>query len=185
MTPDRFETARAIAVVADCHIHPGAGIDWPAAALAALAGADLIVTVGDMGEAAGLAALAAIAPVVGVKGDDDEDDPRTAPVARVIEAGGLRIGAVFDPTHSGLATTKAPLVAVDDGGAARERLFGGPVQVVLYASTHDAEIHPFEGTLWVNPGSITLPNRKEAGEPGTFAWLTLEGGQAKARIVRL
>ncbi len=185
MTLDTFDDVRKIAVVADCHIHPAAGIEWPAAALAAMAGADLIVSLGDMGEVSGLEALAAIAPVVGVRGEDDGDDPRTAPRTRVIEAGGIRIGAVFDPMAAGLATTKEPLVAVDDGGAARERLFGGKVDVVLYASTHDPEVHPFEGALWVNPGSVTLPNGKERGVAGAFAWLTLEGGKAKASIVRV
>ncbi len=185
MTPDRFDDVRKIAVVADCHIHPAAGIDWPASALDAMAGAQLIVSLGDMGESVGLEALAAIAPVIGVAGEDDEADPRTAPRMRVIEAGGVRIGAVFDPMAAGLAVNKEPLVAVDDGGAARARVFGGEVDVILYASTHDPEVHPFEGALWVNPGSVTLPNGKERGAAGAFAWLTVEGGQAKARIVRI
>ncbi len=185
MTPDRFADARRIAVLADCHIHPGAGIVWPSAAIAALAGADLIVTLGDMGEASGLDALAAVAPVIGVRGEDDGEDARTAPRARVIEAQGVRIGAVFDPMAAGLATYKEPLVAVDDGGAARTRLFGGAVDVILYASTHDPQVHPFEGTLWVNPGSVTLPNGKDRGEPGAFAWLALDAGGATARIVRV
>jgi hypothetical protein len=38
-----------IAVLADCHIHPAAGIDWPPGALAALVGANRIITLGDMG----------------------------------------------------------------------------------------------------------------------------------------
>ena len=180
MTPDRFEAVRRIAVVADCHIHPGAGIDWPPAALAAMAGADLIVSLGDMGEVAGLEALAAIGPLIGVKGEDDGADPRTAPRVRVIEAGGVRIGAVFDPMAAGLAVNKEPLVAVDDGGAARARVFGGPVDVVLYASTHDPEVHPFEGALWVNPGNVLLAKR-ERGEAGTSPGL----GKAKASIVRV
>jgi putative phosphoesterase len=185
MTSDRFDDVSRIAVLADCHIHPAAGIDWPAGLAEALAGADLIVTLGDMGEAVGLAALAAIAPVIGVAGEDDEADPRTAVKSRVIEIGSIRVGCVFDPTAAGLATTAGPLVAVDDGGAARARVFGGPVKVVLYASTHDPASHPFEGSLWVNPGSLTLPNGKEHGEAGAFAWLTLEGGEAKAKIARL
>ncbi|HEV2364495.1 MAG TPA: metallophosphoesterase family protein [Caulobacteraceae bacterium] len=133
----------------------------------------------------GLEALAAIAPLVGVRGEDDEEDPRTAPEARVIEvADGVSIGAVFNPMKAGLATNTEPLVAVDDGGAARARLFGGPVAVVLYASTHDPEVHPFEGTLWVNPGSLTLPNGKDKGEKGAFAWLEIDAGAARARVVR-
>ncbi|MGH6986682.1 MAG: metallophosphoesterase family protein [Caulobacteraceae bacterium] len=185
MIPDRFEACRRIAVLADCHIHPAGGIDWPKGTAEALAGADLIVTLGDMGESVGLDRLASVAPVIGVKGGDDSDDPRTAPRARRLEASGMAIGAVFDPLAAGLATNAEPLAAVDDEGAAVERLFGGKVDVVLYASTHDPEICLFEGVLWVNPGSLTLPNGKERGERGAFAWLTLEDGTARARIERL
>ncbi len=91
--------ARAIVVLGDCHIHPAKGVDWPLAALDAFEGADLFVTLGDMGERAGLDTLARLAPVIGVHGRDDEDDPRTAAKLRVLEAGGLRIGCVFDPVR--------------------------------------------------------------------------------------
>lgn len=185
MTPDRFDAVRTIAVVADCHIHPDAGIDWPPGTTEVLSGAELIVTLGDMGERRGLDALAAVAPVIGVRGEDDGDDPRTAPAVRVLEIGSVRIGCVFDPMAAGLATNKEPLVAIDDAGAARARLFDGPVDAVLYASTHDPEVCAFEGALWVNPGSLTLPNGKDRGTRGSFARLTLEGGTPKAQIIRI
>ncbi|MEP6966907.1 MAG: metallophosphoesterase family protein [Pseudomonadota bacterium] len=182
MTPDRFDHVREIAVMADCHIHPGDGIDWPPAVLDALAGVDLIVTVGDMGEAAGIAALSSIAPVMGVRGADDEDDPRTAPRARVVEAGGVRIGCVFDAVGAGLATVRDPIAPADGVATAEARLFGGPVAVVLHASTHAPSIEEAAGRLWVNPGSATLPADKGAG---AFARLTVGAGAAEARIVRV
>jgi len=73
---DTYPNARTIAVVADCHIHPPR-IAFPEAALEAMSGADLIVTLGDMGETSGLDQLAAIAPVVGVLGGDDQPIPVT------------------------------------------------------------------------------------------------------------
>ena len=86
-----YAAARSIVVLADCHIHPGDGIAWPATALAAFAGADLIITLGDMGEASGLAALAAIAPVLGVRGADDQDNPYISGTVRLLDAGGVAI----------------------------------------------------------------------------------------------
>ncbi len=164
---------RTIAVLADCHIHPGK-IEWPAKALEALAGVDLIVTLGDMGESVGLDALAAIAPVTGVRGEDDQGDPRASEPSRVLELGGLRIGCVFNPDKHGLSAGDA---------AAETRLFGGPIDVLLRASTHVAAKGEVAGRLVVDPGSVTLP---EASEPaGSFALLTLEGGRCEARIVRL
>ena len=53
--PIEAVSARRIAVLADCHIHPGGGPEFPPGVLEALAGVDLIVTLGDMGEAAALA----------------------------------------------------------------------------------------------------------------------------------
>ena len=116
--------ARAIVVLGDCHIHPTKGIDWPPLALDAFNGADLFVTLGDMGERAGLDALTRLAPVIGVHGRDDEDDPRTAPALRVLEAGGLRIGCVFDPVEAGVALQAEP--PVWSPAEKLRQLFDGP-----------------------------------------------------------
>ena len=140
---------RTIAVLADCHIHPGK-IDWPPAALAALSGVGLIVTLGDMGERAGLEALAAIAPVTGVRGEDDEDDPRTSPTSRRLEFGGVSFGCVFNPAKHGLTPGDT---------AAESALFGEPIDVLLRASTHIATTNKAAGRLEVDPGSVTCRTR--------------------------
>jgi putative phosphoesterase len=172
---------RTIAVLADCHIHPPK-IVWPEAALAALKGVDLIIAVGDMGESVGLDALQAIAPIFAVRGGDDQPDPRRAEAARVLEAGGLRIGCVFDPVKHGLAASAIPFQRAPDSDAAEMRLFGGPVDVLLCASTHVAAKNEIDGRLVIDPGSLTLPGDGEPG--GSFALLTLDGGRCEARIVR-
>ncbi|HEY2482057.1 MAG TPA: metallophosphoesterase family protein [Caulobacteraceae bacterium] len=173
-------SARSVVVLADCHIHPGNGIDWSQAALAAFAGTELIVTLGDMGEASGLAALAAIAPVVGVRGADDEDNPFTAGKTRLFTLGGVAVGCVFDPVASGLASSRDPLTLAPDREL--ERIFGGPAAVILWASTHVPSVQRLERRLVVNPGSATLPD-KDA--PASFARLTIRDGQADAEIVTL
>lgn len=172
--------ARTIAVLADCHIHPGGGPDWTPAALDALRGVDLILTLGDMGEAAGLDRLAEIAPLLGVRGLDDSDDPRTAPRLRAFQAGEVLIGCVFDPVASGLSATKDPLTIVDDWKAA-DAAFGGTLDVLLYASTHKAAVSDVAGRLTINPGSMTLPDGNTA--TGDFAKLKIEGGRPSAEIV--
>jgi putative phosphoesterase len=173
---------RTIAVLADCHIHPPKR-SWPEAALAALKGVDLIIAVGDMGESVGLDSLQAIAPIFAVRGGDDQpDDPRRAETARVLAAGGLRIGCVFDPVKHGLAASAVPFERAAGFDAAEARLFGGPVDVLLCASTHVAAKSEVAGRLVVNPGSLTLPGDGEPG--GSFALLTLGDGHCEARIVR-
>src|SRR5216683_158505 len=155
--------ARAIVVLGDCHIHPAKGIDWPPLALDAFKGADLFVTLGDMGERAGLDALARLAPVIGVHGRDDEDDPRTAPTLRVLESGGLRIGCVFDPVEAGVALQAEPPVWLPP-----EKL--------------RPSIERITGRLQLNPGSATLPGKNA---PASFARLTLAAGAIEGEIVSL
>ena len=175
-----------IAVLADCHIHPAAGIDWPPSLLAMLKGVDRIVTLGDMGESVGLDALEAIAPVSGVLGEDDEGHEAALAMTLLIEEGGLRIGCVFDPVAAGLALSKAPFVASPDAVEMEEDLFDGALDVLLCASTHKAAINrDGEGLLVIDPGSVTLPDGAEQGAKGTYARLILDNGEARAEIVEV
>ena len=172
-----------VAVLADCHIHPGGGPEFPAALLDALAGVDVIVTLGDMGERAGLDQLAAIAPVIGVRGQDDSDDPRTASQAMVLTGGGLAFGCVFDAVTSGLASAADPFAPAPDFEAVAQRLFGRPIDVLLHAGTHKHSFGEFAGGTAYNPGSAVLPAE---GEPATFLRLKLaEGGLFVGEVVRL
>src|SRR4030095_611989 len=131
----RTVTGTNFAILADCHIHPGGGPVFPPAVLAALADSHLIVTLGDMGESSALDQLEAIAPLVGVHGEEDDVAPRTAEPALLLKAGRFRIGCVFDATAAGLATSSDPFVPAPDIEAVCERLFGTPIDLLLYAAT--------------------------------------------------
>jgi len=174
-----------IAVLADCHIHPGAGITWPQGALEKLAGADRIITLGDMGEACAIADLAAIAPVVGVRGQDDEPTEAASTLTLTLEEQGLIIGCVFDPVAAGLAHSKGPFVPSADDAEAEEDLFDGPLDILLCASTHRPQITDVAGRLTIDPGSLTLPEGKDDGAKGAFARLIIEDGAARAEIVEI
>ena len=146
-----------IAVLADCHIHAG-GPQFPPALLPRLQLADLIVTLGDMGERSGLDWLQEIAPVLGVRGADDEYDVRTRRPVLVLEGEGYRLGCVFDAKAAGLAAAVDPFVPAEDAAAVVNRLFGGPVDILLHAGTHRAGEAPFGDKGWaLNPGSPGLP----------------------------
>ncbi|MGA0602775.1 metallophosphoesterase family protein [Caulobacter sp. KR2-114] len=159
-----------IAVLADCHIHPAAGISWPQGALEKLADADRIITLGDMGEASAIAELGAIAPVAGVRGQDDEPSDAVATLTLTLEEQGLIIGCVFDPVAAGLADSRDPFVPSADDAEAEEDLFDGPLDVLLCASTHRAEITDFAGRLTIDPGTSPCPRARttapEAHSPG-------------------
>lgn len=146
-----------IAVLADCHIRDG-GPQFPSALFPRLQGADLIVTLGDMGQRSGLDQLEQIAPVLGVRGADDEDDIRTRRETLVLEGDGYRLGCVFDAKTAGLAEDVDPFIAADGATEACRRLFGGPIDILLHAGTHRADeawLRP--GGSALNPGSAVLP----------------------------
>jgi putative phosphoesterase len=145
-----------IAVLADCHIHNG-GSQFPPALFPRLQGADLIVTLGDMGERSGLDLLEEIAPVLGVRGADDEDDIRTRRTVLTLDGDGYRVGCVFDARAAGLAEFVDPFVATAQAPRLCENLFGGAVDVLLHAGTHRPDEARFCTGSALNPGSAVLP----------------------------
>ena len=161
--------AGVVAVLADCHIHPGGGPEFPEHVLAALSDAHLIVTLGDMGEASGLDQLEAITTVVGVRGEDDSDDPRTDNPALLLNIGGSRVGCVFNATAAGLATSSDPFTPAADFAETCLRLFGTELDVLLHASTHKPASDAIGARgVALNPGSAILPS---PGAAPTFARL--------------
>jgi|KBSMisStaDraftv2_1062788.scaffolds.fasta_scaffold443022_2 predicted phosphodiesterase len=179
--PIETVSAEKIAVLADCHIHPGGGPEFPPAVLAALRSADLIVTLGDMGDATALDQLSAIAPVIGTHGADDSDDPRTAPQFRALSLGPAGVlGCVFDATAAGLAMGSEPFAPAPGWMAAAEGIFGPDARVLLHAATHRQEIASVDGWTVINPGSAVLPAE---GAQRSFALLTVRDGAVTAEIV--
>jgi putative phosphoesterase len=180
MAPFENSEVRKVAVLADCHLHPGGGPDWTPGVLAAIGDVDLIVTLGDMGEVAGLDRLAQIAPVIGVRGADDAEDARTGERARVLRLGGVAIGCVFDPKANGLAKVSDPFEPSADWLDKTAALFGERVQVLLYASTHRPHMATLDGVTVANPGSALLP---ADGAEAALVMISLTNGRAEVRIV--
>jgi putative phosphoesterase len=173
-----------IAVLADCHIHPGGGPAFPPALFDILDAEDpdLIVTLGDMGEAAGLDELAEFAPVIGVRGQDDSDDPRTDNKYLLLKTDRCDIGCVFDAKSAGLAETSDPFFPVENVRDVSKRVFGVHVDVLLHASTHKGEAAQFGTGSALNPGSAVLPT---TGWQPTFLLLSVSDEGVHGRLVAL
>jgi len=176
-----------IAVLADCHIHPGGGPAFPPALFERLDAEDpdLIVTLGDMGESSGLDELAEFAPVIGVRGQDDSDDPRTDNELLVLNTGNTDVCCVFDPVAVGLATSADPFTPSADFGDVAGRLFADRrPDILLFASTHKmAEAAVMELPCQaLNPGSAVLP---AAGERPSFLILVVSDGTWTGRFMHL
>jgi hypothetical protein len=174
--------ATKIGVIADAHCHAEGGSDLPDAVLAAFAGCDLIVPVGDMGESPALDRLESVAPVMVTIGQDDtKTDDRIVAGARVIERDGVVIGVVFQ-----LATDESGITVEDGAPIFPDRpttelltaVFGRRVDVVFWGATHRANVTRHDGVLFVNPGS---PTYSEFGT--TVAVVTIKAGAASAESI--
>jgi len=145
--------AQRIGIVADTHCDDRRPL--PESVLVALAGSDLIVHCGDITAFSVLDRLESLAPVLAVRGDTDRgEDPRVADRARVIEAGGFRIGVTFD-------LKLPPGVRPDEDHPETRQIiqdtFAGQVDMVVAAATHVGSLRRWLDTWILNPGSPTLP----------------------------
>ncbi len=201
--------ARRIGLIGDDHNELPDGSDLPAEVLTAFEGLDAIIHLGHMGvkhePARGvLDRLGSIAPVYAVRDyslDVNDslqlspaDGERVAGLSRVIEAGGLRIGAIHNP-----ARPPGPEIPTPPGGlpelhgldvrSALAEKFGGPVDVVAYAGSHRPVAILARGVLWVNPGSPTYPKGpgRLAGKRalGTVGILDVSDGICSFEVIDL
>jgi putative phosphoesterase len=134
-------------------------------ACAALAGSDVIVHAGDIGDASILTRLAAIAPVTAVRGNND-DGPWAAALRDTerIEVGRVGIFVIHD------RNALAPDLATAD------------VDVVVSGHSHRPGSEHRDGVLYVNPGSAG-PRRFRL--PVSVARLTIDGSHVDVEFVRL
>jgi putative phosphoesterase len=155
----RRVSGHRLGLISDTH-----GLVRPAA-LAALAGAELIVHAGDIGAPAVLDALRAIAPVVAVRGNNDAGAwAAHLPEAEVVELDGVALYVLHDVHQLDLDPLAAGFRAVISG------------------HSHRPSVVTRQGVLYVNPGSAG-PRRFRL--PVSVAWLYVEGESVAAEIVEL
>ena len=128
-----------IGVISDTH-----GLLRPEA-IDALAGVELIIHAGDIGNPQILEALAQIAPVHAVRGNTDRADwAADLPHTRVVEVGGLLIYVLHELFTLDLDPAAAGFAAV------------------IFGHSHSPHMERKNGVLYLNPGSagprrFTLP----------------------------
>jgi putative phosphoesterase len=134
-----------IAVIADTHNH------MPDTLRTALAGADEIWHLGDIGQRELLVGLQSIGPkVFAIRGNCDT--PQLAPDSLTLERCGLRFYLVHEPP-----------VSVPSG-----------TDIALHGHTHVPRDETVRGVRFLSPGTVAKPNR---GAPVSFAWLDIAAGR--------
>jgi hypothetical protein len=134
-------------------------------ALNALAGSELIIHAGDIGEKDVLEKLKSIAPVFPVKGNMDKGAwARGIPGSETVNHGCVSLYILHDISRIDLDPAASGFSAV------------------IFGHTHKPFIERQNGVLFVNPGSATQPR---SNHPPSVAILKVTGGFLEARLVIL
>ncbi|MBI2856419.1 MAG: metallophosphoesterase family protein [Chloroflexi bacterium] len=179
-----------IGLISDTHI-PGTGKEPPYQVARAFEGVDLILHAGDIYVPSCLDWLEQLAPVQAVEyhGSRNFDGDLRVSEQRTVEVDGHTIGMVHDFMLPGVQKEIRPGVIEADfprNGSLSEavqKVFGAPVNIVVFGHTHEAIVEDHQGVLFVNPGSPSLP--KQLRRLGTVAILELTSQRPNAHIVDL
>jgi uncharacterized protein len=148
-----------IGVISDTH-----GLLRPEA-VSALAGVELIIHAGDIGNPRILAELAQIAPVHAVRGNTDRGAwAADLPHNRVVEVGGLHLYVLHELYTLDLSPRAAGLAAV------------------IFGHSHSPHVEHKNGVLYLNPGSAG-PRRFTL--PVSLAILEIQDRSLQANLVKL
>jgi putative phosphoesterase len=148
-----------IGVISDTH-----GLLRPQA-VKALAGVELIIHAGDIGNPKVLAGLERVAPVQAVRGNTDRGDWAAAlPTARVVEVGEVHLYVLHELFCLDLDPAAAGLTAV------------------IFGHSHEPHLEHKNGVLYLNPGSAG-PRRFTL--PVTLFLLRVQDASLKAQLVEL
>ena len=153
-------------------------------------GVDLILHMGDVWIPDILDELETVAPVLAARGDDDMDEDFGTDIRmekrQVLRFGDTTLWAMhIKPRYGLIAPNTGPSAhgVFSRSPYVTEKETEDPPDVVLFGHSHFAEIENYKGVLLVNPGSPTMPSY--IPKLGTVGLLSLNGGNAEARLVQL
>ena len=154
-----MSTRKLIGIISDTH-----GLVRPQA-IEALAGVDMILHAGDIGNQEVLDTLNEVAPVVAVRGNNDKGDwAQSLPDWEVVEVGSISIYIMHDVKEIDISPA------------------GAGFQVVVSGHSHKPSVEEQRGVLYVNPGSAG-PRRFTL--PVSLAHLHVVDEKAEANIIEL
>jgi putative phosphoesterase len=134
-------------------------------ALDALAGVDLIIHAGDVGDPKILRQLERLAPVHAVRGNVDRGDwAADLPLTRVVEVGDVTLYVLHE------------LFCLDLDPAA------AGLSAVIFGHSHRPHLENKNGVLYLNPGSA---GPKRFTLPVTLALITLHGRSLHPELIEL
>jgi putative phosphoesterase len=142
-------------------------------AVKALAGVEVILHAGDLGDAAVLAELQLLAPVFAVRGNVDGGWARLLPERRLLELGGASVLLLHDRALVG------PDPFEEKG---KRKAPGRGDRVIVFGHSHQPLAESRGEVLWFNPGSCG-PRRFDL--PVSIGRLSIDDGRVRHRLVTL
>jgi putative phosphoesterase len=172
-----------VGLISDTHA-PDRCKELPRAIFEALAGVDLILHAGDVGELWVLDQLSTIAPIVAVHGNDETDEATAAlPYLQTVSVAGQRI--VLTHSHHPDAAEEMESRKDDrwEPKLSRRAEFGRQhgANIIVYGHSHIPMQLEWEGVLLINPGAIASGGNLVRQTIKTVARLHLEPN-AKPRV---
>jgi uncharacterized protein len=167
-----LEPVTRLAIVGDTHL-PRFGRALPAPMVAALAGADRILHVGDHTEAFVIDLLEALAPTEAVAGNNDPPAlQERLGSSRVVQVEGIRIGMTHGHLGPGRTTPERAWRTFANADP--------PVHAIAFGHSHQPMIEQREDIWLLNPGSPTDKRRES-----TFSLLRVEvdGSEIRPELV--
>ena len=173
LTPN--DVRACVALVSDTHM-PRRCRAFPPALFDVLAGADLLIHAGDVGELWVLDRLSAIAPVVAVHGNDETDEAtRHLPYETVIPVQGERVfvwHSHYRDWHEERAARQGEeILGKLDRTITRAQQAGA--SLAIFGHWHIPLVHRSQGVTVVNPGAIASGNEitRQLHQTVALAWL--------------
>ena len=134
-----------IGLISDTHI-PDRAKEIPQKVFDAFSEVDLILHAGDLTSLKVIEDLEKIAPVIAIQGNMDRVNGINLPVAKVIEAEGLKIGIAHGEVYPRADTQQLLYLA--------KQL---DVNILVTGHSHQPKIEQVEDVLLLNPGSPIVP----------------------------
>ena len=175
---------RRFGLLADTHDNR---VAWPETLQrirTALGTVDGIIHCGDLCTRQALDDLVGITPVWAVRSSADpaESVPELVEGPRILQVGDVRIGIVnslsAEPIKAEVSGDSLRFPHVG-GAQVSSTLFGGSVDVCVFGGSHRAAVAVSGGTLFVNPGSPSLAEKRTVGV------LTLDQGTVSVEIIAI
>lgn len=158
-----------IGLISDTHI-PDRAKEIPEKVLKAFSDVDLILHAGDLTSLTVLEELEKLAPVIAIRGNMDRARGIDLPIAKVIEAEGLKIGIVHGEVYPRADTQQLVYIAKELDA-----------DILVSGHSHQPKIEQTDGVLLLNPGSPVVPRLADR----TVMLLEINNKEVNVEIVKI